>query len=351
MERKAVYGDYLQLEKLLTAQQHLSATAEHPAHEEMLFIIMHQVYELWFKQILWDLDSILDIFRASGGPSDLLPVIERLGRINKIFRLLIQQFDVIETMTPLQFLNFRGQLGTMSGFQSFQFRLMETKFGLKRRDRLLYNKCPVDIDFCADEKEALLLEEKNSSLFDCLDQWLVGLPFLERGDFRFIDAYKSAVEKMIVEETRHIHQNPRLMEDEKENLLKALELTRSSFDLILDREKYQELLKQGHRHLSYKGFMTVLFIRLYRHHPSLNLPDMMLTELHELNAHFSLWRYRHIAMVEKMIGWKRGTGGSSGIPYLMETIDKHNVFTDLSSIPMLLLPEWLIPPLPEGFLQ
>ena len=134
------YGDYLQLGKLLDSQLPLSRKfadeTNGECHDEMLFIVVHQVYELWFKQILHDLNGILNTFNREFVPeSELSGVVQKLGRIQKIQTLLIGQFDVLETMTPMDFLEFRDLLIPASGFQSVQFREIEIKLGLNTNDR------------------------------------------------------------------------------------------------------------------------------------------------------------------------------------------------------------------------
>src|SRR5690606_31290490 len=109
-----------------------------PAHDEYLFIIVHQAYELWFKQILIELDSVIELFSQNPvSESSMGVIVSRLQRIETILKLLVQQVDVIETMTPMDFLDFREFLYPASGFQSLQFRLVEMKLGLKRDQRLL----------------------------------------------------------------------------------------------------------------------------------------------------------------------------------------------------------------------
>ena len=116
----------LQLERLLGSQQMQSALQGRPAHDEMLFIIVHQAYELWFKQILWELDAMLAIFGGSQVPEEGVGrAVSHCGRIIEIQRVLIDQVDVLETMTPLDFLDFRDDLMPASGFQSVQFRLID----------------------------------------------------------------------------------------------------------------------------------------------------------------------------------------------------------------------------------
>ena len=141
--RPLYYADYIQLDRLLGSQQLQSALHGRPAHDEMLFIIVHQTYELWFKQILWELDAVLAAFRSSPVPEEEVGhAVLHCGRIVEIQRVLIQQVDVLETMTPLDFLDFRDDLIPASGFQSVQFRLLENKLGMRRQDRLQVQGCP-----------------------------------------------------------------------------------------------------------------------------------------------------------------------------------------------------------------
>src|SRR6266403_3666236 len=147
------YADYLKLPALLAAQQPESVRHGKPAHDEMLFIIVHQTYALWFKQILHELESIQADFGGEVVEDEYLGrIVHGLERINEILKLLIQQLEVLETMTPLDFLDFRDFLIPASGFQSFQFRKMEILLGLKRKDRLTYNQKPYSIVFSESEQ-------------------------------------------------------------------------------------------------------------------------------------------------------------------------------------------------------
>src|ERR687888_2701431 len=141
--RRCYYSDYLRLGSLLAQQVRESERIGAPAHDEMLFIIVHQAYELWFKLILHELDRIQEDFGADVVEDDRLGrVVHGLARINEIVELLVDQLDVLETMTPLDFLDFRDLLTPASGFQSVQFRLIENKLGLDPRQRLKIKGSP-----------------------------------------------------------------------------------------------------------------------------------------------------------------------------------------------------------------
>ncbi|MFY7900540.1 MAG: tryptophan 2,3-dioxygenase family protein, partial [Chitinophagaceae bacterium] len=133
------YSDYLHLHKILDSQHPVSFEKEnHSAHDEMLFIIIHQAYELWFKQILYELDFVSSVFKKqliNDNSEDLNLVRHRLQRVIKILGLLNEQIGILDTMTPLDFLEFRNLLTPASGFQSVQFRLIESKLGLQLPNR------------------------------------------------------------------------------------------------------------------------------------------------------------------------------------------------------------------------
>ena len=160
------YHTYLQLDKLLGAQELRSASlAKEPAHDEMLFIIMHQVYELWFKQIIHEIGSIGAMFADDQmDDREISIAVNRLERIIEIQKLLIEQVNVMESMTAMDFLDFRHYLFPASGFQSLQFRLVENMLGLKEEDRLTYNKKPYDIVFTGEQKKQLKESVENKSL-------------------------------------------------------------------------------------------------------------------------------------------------------------------------------------------
>ena len=133
------YNDYLHLKKILDSQHLKSDEFGAHAHDEMLFIIIHQVYELWFKQIIFELDDLLSIFRENEiNESHVGTAVSRLDRIIEIQKILIDQIRVLETMTPMDFLDFRDFLIPASGFQSVQFRLIENKLGLQPDKRFSY---------------------------------------------------------------------------------------------------------------------------------------------------------------------------------------------------------------------
>lgn len=342
------YSDYLQLDSLLNSQKPKSDEYGFKAHEEMLFIIVHQAYELWFKQILHEIDSINQMFTDDVVDEKSIGIaVSRLGRVTEIQKLLIEQLRVLETMTPLDFLEFRDFLIPASGFQSFQFRLIENKLGLSDEKRIQYNN--VDYLNTLEEPHRKLIMEtvKQPSLFELVQKWLERTPFLNSAGFNFWQSYKQAVDRMLEQDKNIIMDNKTLSEKKREFQLKQLELTRENYESLFDEGKYNELLKEGKRHLSNSSMLAAIFINLYRDEPILHLPFMFLNRLVEIDELFTTWRYRHALMVHRMIGSKIGTGGSSGHQYLMATVDKHRIFVDLFNLSTYLIPRSELPVLPE----
>jgi len=343
------YNNYLGLDQLLSAQKPKSAELDDvPAHDEMLFIIVHQAYELWFKQIIHELESVVDMFRQKRVHSRSMGVsISRLERVVEIQKLLISQIRVMETMTPLDFLDFRNYLFPASGFQSYQFRMIENLLGLEDDHRITYNNEPYDVVFDKNKKKSLRDVVDATSLFEAVELWLERTPFLDFGDFNFLEAYKKAVGRMLEKEEKAINESAYLTEQEKEMRLKMLGGTDTYFQAVLDKEAHLQRQKDGEVRLSYKATIAALFINLYRDEPILHLPFKMLVTLIEIDEALTTWRYRHAQMVMRMIGNKIGTGGSSGHAYLNKTAEKHHIFKDLHGISTLLIPRSELPELPQ----
>lgn len=341
------YHSYLELDKLLNAQTLRSAELETPAHEEMLFIITHQAYELWFKQIIHELESVHQMFKdETVNEKNIGTAIGRMQRVEEILKLLIQQIGIMETMTPLDFLDFRGYLFPASGFQSFQFRVVEAMLGLPEKKRITYNNHHYADFFPKEQQETLAKIYKNGTFFDLVQDWLERIPFLKFGNFDFLKHYESAVKRMIEKEAAAINASDYLTEREKTMRLKMLGGTDTYFQSVLNREAHTKMVEDGDLRLSYDATISALFINLYRDEPILHLPYMLLVNLMDLDELLTTWRYRHAQMVMRMLGKKIGTGGSSGHDYLHKTAVEHHIFTDLHNISTLLIPRSELPELP-----
>lgn len=342
------YADYLQLQQLLGAQELESGKRGAPAHDEMLFIIVHQAYELWFKQVLWELDSVLDVF---SGPTvrepDVGLAVSRLSRIIAIQKLMLEQVNVLETMTPLDFLEFRDELVPASGFQSAQFRIVENKLGLRRTDRPPDAGEPYTSRLKAHDRKRVEHAEAQPSLFDFVQKWLERTPFVEFGSFDFWSAYRVAVDEMLEDDRGLISGNESLTEHQIEIQLHGLEKTQRHFEALFDEAKHEELVASGSRRLSHRALKAALLINLYRDEPILHLPFQLLTCLMDVDELFTTWRQRHALMAARMIGTRIGTGGSSGHDYLKRSAEQSRVFSDLFDLATFFIPRSSLPRLPD----
>ena len=342
------YHDYLQLDRLLDCQHLESEKAGKPAHDEMLFIIVHQAYELWFKQMLWEIRAVARLFDAEViEERDVGRAVRHLERVVEIQRVIIQQIDILETMTPLDFLDFRDFLIPASGFQSVQFRLIENELGMRPQDRLTFGKAKYSARLRDDHRALVESKEQEASLFDRVDRWLARTPFLSFGDFDFWEEYRGAVGRMLSHDAETIANNPTLSPDQIEAQLDGLQATRRQFDAITREEAYSELVEAGEFRMSHKAFTAALLINLYRDEPILHLPFRLLRLLVDIDENMSSWRYRHALMVLRMIGAKIGTGGSSGHEYLRNVADHNKVFLDLFRVSTFLIPRSSLPVLPK----
>lgn len=341
-----LYGDYLQLDKLLHSQQPWSAEAGVPAHDEMLFIIFHQVSELWFRQILFELDDIQKRMQGSYVDEHEMDMVQaHLDRIVQILRVLVRQIDVLETMPSQSFVDFREHLRTASGFQSLQFRLIETRLGLRREDRLLFRHKPYDDQYSEENRKRIQQAENRPSIHDQLDEWLARTPFIDFKDYHFWDEYKAAVNAMFDEKIQHAEES-----HDGETLateIEAIERSRKKFAAIFSE---QQVAEYGWR-MSWRSLQSALFITIYRKEPILQMPARVLSLFMDVDELLSLWRYRHALMVQRMVGLSVGTGGSSGYGYLMQTLEKHRIFRDLFALSTYLIPSQALPELPQKLIE
>jgi len=300
------YASYLRLPQLLSNQQMESAKRGAPAHDEMLFIVIHQTYELWFKQILFELDLIQAIFGGKTvDDADLGRAVHAAERIVKIEQLLVGQIDILETMTPMDFLDFRDMLRPASGFQSWQFKQLEAKLGLKYEQR--HGQEYYTSQLTKEYVDIIKKSEAEMSLLEHVNAWLERMPFHD-ADENFWSHYKKQYELSLAKE-------------EKDNL--------AGFDEVFLNDRSS---LTPHRSLSPSACRAALFILLYRGYPMLHLPFQLLNALLEIDVQLSSWRYRHMNMVHRMIGTRIGTGGSSGKDYLRAAADRHYIFKEFAQL-------------------
>ncbi|HAZ93663.1 MAG: tryptophan 2,3-dioxygenase [Chitinophagaceae bacterium] len=330
MDHKPVYyGEYLQLDKILNAQDPESGKdGKTMAHDEMLFIIIHQSYELWFKQVLFEVNSIIEIMdkpRVNDNSGDMQAVVHRLNRVVTILRMLVQKIDILDTMTPMDFLDFRDMLRPASGFQSWQFKVLEARLGLKFDNRFGQQYYLSQLN----QKEIDIIKnaEKGKSVVQLLNSWLERMPFAEDKKYWPEEHnYWTEYEKIFTGS---------LSEAEKNNaaFFKHYLFTNDN---------------NAERSLSSKACRSALFIMLYRGYPMLELPFQLLNTLLEVDHQLGNWRYRHINMVRRMIGTRIGTGGSTGADYLQGAMNKHYIFKEISQIGSFLIERRKLPALNES---
>ncbi len=334
------YHDYLQLEKILNSQQPESDKAGLPAHDEMLFIVIHQAYELWFKQLHHEVDSVIGILAKpslNDNSPELQTVVHRLSRCVTILRVLVHQIDIMETMTPMDFLDFRDMLRPASGFQSWQFKELEAKLGLKFEQR--HGKEYYTAQLRTQHVELIKEAEHNRSLLQLVNSWLERMPF-----FQEAENWKGLASHVSIDglhafwtEYRYQYQQS-LAEVEQENL--------AGFDAVFLPGK--EAMTGTGNSLSPTANRAALFIMLYRGYPVLQLPFQLLNALLEIDEQLSSWRYRHMNMVHRMIGTRIGTGGSSGKDYLRAAADKHYIFREIAQLNSFLIERRKLPLLPPA---
>ena len=330
MKDGVYYSDYLQLDKILNAQQLESGKGDSEgAHDEMLFIIIHQAYELWFKQILFEVESVVNImsksYMADNSP-DLYTIHHRLKRVVTITHMLVDKIDVLETMTPLDFLDFRDQLRPASGFQSIQFKMLEALLGLKMENR--HGQEYYISQLRPEDAQKIRDAEKRKPLIELVNEWLERMPFFEDkkywpGDKEnvFWDRYKEIYEASLSPAEKN---NISVMEQQ-----------------VLSSEKRPEWA------LSPKARRAALFIMLYRDYPLLQLPFGLLNVLLEIDEGLSIWRYRHMSMVHRIIGMRTGTGGSTGKDYLSGALAKHHIFAEFAALTSFLIERKKLPALSD----
>ncbi|GAB3807840.1 tryptophan 2,3-dioxygenase [Virgibacillus kimchii] len=255
-KEKMTYGDYLQLDSLLSSQKRLS---DH--HDEMLFITIHHVSELWLKLIIHEIQAAIKAIQNEEMQSSF----KMLARVSKIQSQIIQAWDVLSTLTPAEYMEFRDKLGNASGFQSYQYRLVEFVLGYKTPFILkIYSNRP---DIYADLKEAY----ESPGLYDVAIQALAKEGFSINEDVLNRDFSKTYKKDVSVENAwMYIYRNV---------------------------DKHWELYQLGEK-------------------------------LVDIEDWFQQWRFRHMKTVERIIGHKTGTGGSTGVGYLKKVLD-HYFFPEL----------------------
>lgn len=329
------YGDYLRLHDLLKLQGEERGVSS----DEMHFIIVHQTFELWFKQIIRELTEARDILSKVPVPEDDIPrAVDHLSRTTEIFRLMANQWTVLETLTPQGFLAFRDGLGTASGFESFQMREFEALLGLKVEDRM-FGVDPVTTfrklaERGGEDQEVLeRLESRlnQDSLNDSLMRWvertpIMGSTFGSDGDEEEVINY--------VED--HIDSHRRMGQEALDRMISV-----GASDVDSVKARFESAHESAIEFLKPDGKVDraragLLFIESYRELPLLTWPRRLIDAFVELEESMAKWRHDHARMVERIIGKRTGTGGTSGVDYLDATA-RYRIFKDLWEVRTILV--------------
>jgi tryptophan 2,3-dioxygenase len=347
------YWDYLNLKPLLSLQGGLENNEKALDTDELHFIITHQALELWFKLILAELRDARDQLSSPNVPEERIThVVHHLGRVSEILQLAAQTFSVMETLTPQDFMSFRDKLTPASGFQSFQMREMELLLGVEWDKRVKYGKVdPLDHirklakDSPAGELALNRIEQvlQETSLKNAMHTWLYRTPVqgsqpTNEQDEQVIDQFLE--EYVVAVANHHALQRDNLIASS----VGSKESITTKFDTMTQQARSYLFAEDAKENQAFvKRYRAgLLFIESYRELPLLAWPRLLIDALVEVDSQMVMFRHRHARAVERIIGRRIGTGGSSGVNYLDETT-KIRVFHDLWTVRTVLLPKKLRP--------
>jgi len=352
------YWDYLRLDSLLGLQGGLEKDESRLMPDELHFVVVHQVFELWFKLCLRELRLARDDLREPEVPEERVPyVVHHLGRVSEILKLMVQQWSVMETLTPQDFLAFRDKLVPASGFQSFQMRELELVLGMDEAERLRYGGVdPLDHILEAAEaspagefvRERITSARSEPTLRAALHEWLRRTPIQgsqpddPKDEVRistflsdYLEAYRASQDEMAARlEAASVA--------DADTLRTRVDHTVDAARRFLTAEDVDEADRASTR----RTRAGLLFVESYRELPLLAWPRRLIDAVVEVEEQFVLWRHRHARMTERTIGRRVGTGGSSGVDYLDEAA-RGRIFPELWAVRSLLLSREALPPLDD----
>jgi len=350
------YWDYIKVEQLLALQGGLEQDDRGLANDEVLFITVHQVYELWFKLILRELRAARDLFCAPQvDEQELSGAVRSLSRVTTILRLAVHHFEVMETLTTREYLGFRDKLMGASGFQSAQLRQIEILLGLDDTSRIPlgiegdYMDALRSLDGSSSSAQERVLTQKRDmpTLRTAIHAWLYRTPIdghthdepaaeqrLEEFVERFLEAHAR-----FVDGTLEMAQRASQGGADRERVERRYEDEKAAVRAFLKPQDGEQAAR------TQRERMAMVFIETYRELPLLAWPREVLDGLVEMEQQFVVWRQRHARMVERVIGRRTGTGGSSGVDYLDSTALRYRVFRDLWAVRTLQIPRSAAPAL------
>lgn len=347
------YWEYIRVEELLRLQGGMDREESNRTNDEVLFIVVHQVYELWFKLVIRELVTARDLFNQNPVPDMALADATRsFRRISTIFEQATAHFEVMETLTTRDYLGFRDALIGASGFQSAQLREIEILLGLDDSSRITLGADGTYRDALRgkDGLPSVALDRVDRrlaagpSLKSVVYAWLARTPVGKHGHDAFL--------KEVLEAHRH--------ETQKRLAIVESELNLSAADLALWKQRYEGEIKDAALFLNAeeqpelsaeqrderkKVRAALVFLESYRELPRLAWPREALDALVAMEQKLLIWRQRHARMVERIIGRRTGTGGSAGVDYLDQTALRYRVFGDVWKTRTLLLRKAAVPPI------
>lgn len=337
------YWEYIRVEELLSLQKGLAHGDDELADDEVLFITVHQVFELWFKLILRELCTLRDVFKQpSVAEQELSSAVRSIRRTIVLFRRCVDHFEVMETLTTREYLGFRDKLTPASGFQSAQMREIEILLGLPGDERLPLGSQASFLEALRDNdgsespalRRVMARVEDLPNLAQAVEDWICrtpigglgpGEPGAEEALDRFIAGYTEAQSREL-DQTREIALSRATTEEEAQRLRRVYADEKEAIRRFLDPDEGAG----GARRRRIRA--ASLFILSYRELPLLAWPREVLDGLIELEQATLVFRQRHARMVERVIGRRTGTGGSSGVDYLDQTALAYRIFRDLWAV-------------------
>ena len=331
-DKSTYYNDYLEVSKLMTLGN--LCTTE---HDEQLFMTIHQAYELWFRHIIFELKSIVNFFvdpatskprRIDDNSGEMVRIVSRLSRIVEIWKVLVAQIDILETMTPMDFLEFRKSLMPASGFQSKQFRMIEALMGLSPKIRY---KSTDAVDKGSDYYKKVGAASGGFSEEDRAEiDKIEGGVNLRQGVIAWLDRF---AESFGFNEKKYNDMWDEYLAEYKASLpeqdQKGLSEQFSNYFIQDSGPKEASDFSKASRR-------AALIITLLRDYPVLRLPFQVITRLIDIDEYMAIWRFRHLNMTVRMIGKRSGTGGHSST-YLEGAVRDNRVFPELLELPTYLL--------------
>ncbi len=362
--KRVNYWDYIAVEPLLKLQGGVDGDEGTVNNDELLFIVVHQIYELWFKLILRELTQARDFFRRNPVPDHLLASsVRALRRVSAILAQAVAHFELIETLTTRDFLAFRDRLIPASGFQSAQMREIEVLLGLDERERLALGTGGSYLDALKDGDAPSPAHHRVTArlaggppLREVLDEWLFRTPIDgsspgQPGDDErvqvFLQRYLAAVDR---EARRRLEEAAPLQAHSEDATARLQARYRAEVDqaraFLLAEDTPEDQRRRASRIRA-----ALIFIESYRDLPLLAWPREVVDTIVELEQRFLLFRQRHARMVERVIGRRIGTGGSSGVDYLDQTAIRYRIFRNFWAVRTFLLRESALPDIdtPEAY--